>query len=572
MIATSGLVDLPFAFTQRALLRPDQFSRELATRGLTVSESGLEQLHRARVLVPFLRVWRDARRVRRAFQRDDPWAWEIAHWEPTSPSDLAQAQAAGRISDPASERFLPPRQRIANVGEGKHQISAYLYSQSQMTVLPVLQEVLPHIVYETRHREVTAKLSGRRWLREIWLEQLRSLRETAVAVCALEAAYYPGIVGRARFEHLSDFDAYDAWRRKAKVRAAMTLLGVKAAWFANTGNALLAAAARRDPLGRWAELLGHADPEVWTELKGDARIALDLRIAAEVLLRYHEDLVKARQAKKLAPARRRRYVISEGRLLPHRTLDETLTDLGLSPHPRLVLVVEGDTELLLVPRVMRHFEMRIEDDAILIQSAEGVNKDLAALMGFVAPRVATEEDGRYLELTRPPTRVLAVLDPEGPASTPESREELRIRWRERIMRALPHEYRTDAVRDQINLLVEVATWNKRGESFEFAHFTDRQIASAIVALPGHRRTKSVAEVAPLIASLRDKHANLASAVPRRSKVALAQELWPILERKLARAEQAKTETKIPVVRVLDRALELAQEFPRRGLVIGLRRD
>ena len=34
----------------------------------------------------------------------------------------------------------------------------------------------------------------------------------------------------------------------------------------------------------------------------------------------------------------------------HRTLDEDLMGLGLSPHPRVVLAVEGDTEMTHVPR------------------------------------------------------------------------------------------------------------------------------------------------------------------------------------------------------------------------------
>jgi hypothetical protein len=53
------------------------------------------------------------------------------------------------------------------------------------------------------------------------------------------------------------------------------------------------------------------------------------------------------------------------------------------------------------------------------------------------------------------------------------------------------------------------------------------------------------------------------------KVALADRLWSTLEQKIVRAEARKTETRIPIVSVLDEAIRLANEFPRRNLVIAL---
>jgi hypothetical protein len=234
-----------------------------------------------------------------------------------------------------------------------------------------------------------------------------------------------------------------------------------------------------------------------------------------------------------------------------------------------VLVVEGDTELLLIPRVMKHFEMKIGDDIISIQNAEGVHRDLSALMGFLAPRVAAEATDGYLELTRPPTRVLVVFDPEGPAATPDGRNKLQKDWIDRILRGFPREHRTAAVREEVALLVEVTTWNSKSESFEFAHFTDRQIASAMLKVPGRHGKRSIGEMCALVAELRAKRANLKTSLRGRGKVMLAEQLWPILEAKLRRAEARDTAERIPVVGVLDHALDLALEFPRGGLVIGL---
>lgn len=38
-------------------------------------------------------------------------------------------------------------------------------------------------------------------------------------------------------------------------------------------------------------------------------------------------------------------------------------------------------------------------------------------------------------------------------------------------------------------------------------------------------------------------------------------------RRIERAQEARTEARIPIVRVIDRALALAHEHPRRGVVI-----
>jgi hypothetical protein len=47
----------------------------------------------------------------------------------------------------------------------------------------------------------------------------------------------------------------------------------------------------------------------------------------------------------------------------------------------------------------------------------------------------------------------------------------------------------------------------------------------------------------------------------RTSCALADELWPLLEAKIERALDRKTERRIPIVRVVDLAAALAHELP-----------
>ncbi len=164
-----------------------------------------------------------------------------------------------------------------------------------------------------------------------------------------------------------------------------------------------------DPLGDWLEVVREAHPEFWGRLSGRARSAMDLRIAAEILLpATHEELVSAGRAASLPPDQVRGSFARSGferRLKPKGGLDNLLTRFGLSPHPDVVLVLEGATEMLLVPRVMRLLGVTVSDDYIRVQDAEGVATNLSSLVAYaIAPRGVLEEDGRYL-MSRAPLRV-----------------------------------------------------------------------------------------------------------------------------------------------------------------------
>jgi hypothetical protein len=237
-----------------------------------------------------------------------------------------------------------------------------------------------------------------------------------------------------------------------------------------------------------------------------------------------------------------------------------------------VLVVEGPTERLLFPRAMRRLGLPTDDDFISIQDAEGVETDLSPLLAYaVAPRVVEEKAARYLKLLRPPTRILIVLDPEGTVSTREQRAKRRDTWVARLMRTLPKELRTDVVREQIENLVEVIAWRRNADSFEFAHFTDLQLATAIDALDRRPRKPSPSKLRELVADARRKGRNIDTLMHGFSKLDLADALWPVFERRIARALAANSERQIPIVRVIDHAVDLAHEFPRRNLVIALER-
>jgi hypothetical protein len=118
-------------------------------------------------------------------------------------------------------------------------------------------------------------------------------------------------------------------------------------------------------------------------------------------------------------------------------------------------------------------------------------------------------------------------------------------------------------------LIEIATWTRSGESFEFAHFTDRELARAIGRLDRRPRRPELAHRIELVARCRQRRGNLDTVLHGVSKPKLADLLWPTLERKIERAIARGTDNRIPVVRLVVQAEAMAREFPRRSLGISL---
>ncbi|MEA2494436.1 MAG: hypothetical protein QOJ29_2347 [Thermoleophilaceae bacterium] len=561
------LVELPYTFTQLRPLMPDDFLSEARARDFHVGPDGLEALHRARLLVPFLRAGRDGRAIRRLARSGDALAaHQVSRSRPTDRQDLADLQQAGRLRDPAAEPFMSRDRRRRPLDDTHYLTSEYLYSHHQLIALPAIRPAIPYL--SRNRRGVSDQLDP------MWLQARQTdaafVRELAVAASALEPVYYPDIVRSLKLGPLEDYTRYEQWRARLRPLAILKWLDVKPDWLSATAARLLSQADRIDPLGRWSNLIREADPDRWTLLRHDARSAIDLRIAAEILLRYHDRLVRARRARALQQRQGRLRGEFDSRLKPQGGVDGLLTDFGLSPHPSVVLVIEGHTERMVIPRLMAKFGIRQDRDYIAIENMEGVDRNLAPLVAYLAPRTEPEEDGRYLRPLLPLTRIVVVTDAEGKLETTDDRARLRRKLVGQLVRTLPREHQTQSVREALETLVHVETWTPSGLSFEFAHFTNPQLARAIDDLDPRPQKPSVRELIQRVGSVRRSKGNLEHLLHRGSKRDLAERLWPVLEKRIDREIAAGTERRVPVVRVLDRAIELAHEIPRRGIVIPLR--
>lgn len=573
MRPAKDLLDLPYSFTQLPLLMPEEFIREARQRGVRLSDNQLAALHRVRLVTPLFRVQRDGRAISSLIRRgEESVAWQVAHWQPTGRRDLLEARDRGRLFEPAREGFVSRQRLLRTTGGLEYRASEYLYSQHQLLLLPTVRAALPYLRYGRAGDGRGVALEGDRFWGDLWRTAARQLNDTVVALSALEPVYYSRVTGTLSLETVEEFERFDRWRSRLPLQAMLKWLQVDAQWIKATAGGLLHSADGFDPLGDWLAVVREAEPRQWKGLKGEARNAIDFRAAAELLLRYYEALAKGRRAAPLPEPADRWPGDFDGRLKPRRDVDRVLTDYGLSPHPSLVLVVEGETELQIFPRLIEMFGVRTDPNFIAIENAEGVSRDLSPLMAYaIAPRTEADDSGRYLRLARPLTRVLFVTDAEGRMATARDREKRRRVWRERILRTLPVEQRTEAVNEALDRLVYVETWNRRGLSFEFAHFTDRQLAQALDRLDERQRRPTLVRRIRLVEECRARRGNIGELMGWTSKLALADDLWPLLEQKIRLAQRRKTEGGIPIVRVLDRATDLARELPRRNVVIPLQR-
>ena len=162
-------------------------------------------------------------------------------------------------------------------------------------------------------------------------------------------------------------------------------------------------------------------------------MAHDLRVAAEIVARTVEiaEGVAVTEDREGEPIGAQR-VSTRG-----RDLEDLLTSNGLSPHPSLVVIVEGETEHRLLPRVMEILGHPLRPNHIRIENREGLDEPIQLLARYAPRPVLGNSFDKYVFLVRPPTRVLVLADPEKNYVDEEKRERERQKIAQSIVKELP---------------------------------------------------------------------------------------------------------------------------------------
>ncbi len=569
------LFDREFVFTQRPLLAVGEFRRECERRGVRLLDEHLEALHRAGVLVPLYRVAKEVRGgLAEARRRQLTWLLPSRGLGPvpTRGHGLHIARMDGRVYAAHAEPYRPWRRFRRRFASSTFLASEYLYSPYQLLAAPQLSAFLARMrarrlgdgevrfTFPTRRPEHNRPESGR-----------EALDRLVIALSALEAVYRPTVLRRISLPIELDYEAWLRHRDAFVPSAMLAWLGWDASAVREAAERLLITAHRIDPLREWHALVRQVRPEKWETLRGDALTAHEQRVAAEMLLQFHEGLAREGVAEPLSPPPGRTWHPLRERLGgADADLDAALMDYGLSPHPALVLIREGQTESELMPRVFDRLDIPRRERFIQIVDARGTERDLGLLAAYaVLPRLGAA-DVDSVVLTRPPTRFLVAIDPEGRYATDEDRRAQRDRWVQQLFDRLPPEYRTPALREDLASLLEVETWGQG--SFEFAHFTDEEMATALLQLHAGPEPPTLPALAARLATIRRTSGNIEEIwkrwpIPRPTKPRLAVELWSALEARIGAAATRDELDRIPIVRIALRARDLARELPRAGVVL-----
>jgi hypothetical protein len=518
---------MPWAFSQQHPLDTAEFIREAKTRGVGLDAPALRELYRVGLLAPFVTV--TSRPVR-------PPA-PVEH-EPiravTRLYDLRLARNDGRLRDLATESYRPRlRFDSARVSDPRGWWNGHIYSWYQLLALPTAKPLLMRARYYRRGKRLYPRL------KEPWKptkDEAERLRRIAAVLTALEARYLPNL--DPEWLHFSNTakDEWNHYRDAFDPEAVLVALDVSAKQVRDDAELLLLKAHSLDPLGlSWSYLVRRAPSDAWKELTGSARMAIDHRISAEILLRFYEDLARRGVAESLPEIPRMAWHPLHERLSYRpQTLDQDLVALGISPHPRVVLVVEGETEEYIASRVWRALQLPNAPELMRILTLRGVGERIVKVGAFAAAPLVGELQGEYYDLIKPPTKLVVAVDPDRPYDTPQAVADRRTEVLDEIRLVLKAQG-AEADPDDLEHLVEIRTWSE--SCFEFEHFKDEELADAILevyhgygapdraglikALNAHRQARQ--DIGKVWTNWRPTEV---------SKTELAKRLWPVLEAKI----------------------------------------
>jgi hypothetical protein len=554
VINSLPLLEDPWVFSQSHPLSTADMIVESKRRGVGLDAATLRAAYQRGDLVPLAEV--TARKVGTPVEiSDEPAA------RGSLTAQLRWAMNTGRIRDPSIDPYRPRlRFDSRKITDPPRWTNGLVYSQWQLLALPDL-----------RRRLTQARVLGPRQHRRLALPEMNAWerphadehRRWAMVLLALEARYLPTVEPEWISLTNVEVEQWRAYRASYDSAAAAALLAVSGDEVLQYAEWLLAQADSIDPTGDWSRLIQRAPRKTWQTLSGDALIAFDHRLAAEILLCFYEDLDNAGHTTSLPeiPPNVPHPLNSRTPSARSEPLDTLLGRLGVSPHPGVVLAVEGETEELMVPRVFDYLGLRRTPDLVHILCIRGSDKQLSLVAAVsVAPLLGERRHDGY-DMVRPPTRLMIVADRDAHWSTEAKVTTQRRKILAEIRKVVAAQGATLSEAD-LESLVVVHRWP--GRCFEFAHFTDEEIATALATIDPTCGGLSSTELVARVSVVRNRGADVKAVWNNTwkrepNKLGLAEALWPVLRNKIDGARRNDTIAMPAVAEVVHEAYMLAQQ-------------
>lgn len=552
-----SLIALPYVFTQDDLLATEKFISEAKRRGVRLTLQDLQNLHNYRLLLPLYRV-SDIPVVGRRIAVKADGGMNARGW-------TLEAAAEGRLHDSADEGYSAawPYERPAGE-DAMRWWNGFVYSSWQLLFADSAMRQLAD-VRQSRH------------FPPLWYKsRAQEARRLTVVLAALSTSYLPGVLGRLTMPGGTDESGLREYRARAQVHELLEVAGFSPMNLQRCAEAFLGQA-HSDPLVKWLPLLRYANYKGWSKLAGKPLDSMWRRVAAEILLRAHEDLAAEGVVEPLPDLTGAgHWTMLHDRLTPQykeaQTLERALAELGLSPYPKVILLVEGETELYHVPRLLAEFGItQPQDVRVQRTKSSKINAHLIARYG-VTPRVGRKIGDRWL-LDASPTALVIAMDPENHFATQDKRDKVRKDLQDAIREEVQYQD-ADISQDELDGLVRVHVWGDH--TYELANFTDDELIPAITAMATRQQSARVesatweADLRAELQAARAAHHDIKVVMGRmrlnEDKVEMAKLLLPVLLAK-CEAEYIADDVQTPVLKV---ALEVRQLVGQWSGVFALR--
>ena len=333
------------------------------------------------------------------------------HVHVTVINELFIAGHEGRLVDPAAVGFEPwPTERRRMLWPTV--ASGYVYSRHQLLWLEAALSFIRELKARRSGHLLTWQLDDAAPPNAPTIAALETWRSLAITLTALDTYYWPQMTHSL----LGDIEA---WQQVLRFDRKQTLawLGLSLDRIEQQITSLLGFASFTDDTGAFYDLIRRAKADAWKSLRRDAAVAMDYRLAADILIRFAEDLKPGGDYAGAGHAALR----GQGLSARPSSLDAALTHVHLSPFPALVIGLEGATEYEPVPRVLKTLGVQLDRNRIRIVDAGGTNADLSLLARYAAEPVLGGDFGRGVALDPPLTRFLVMTDAENKYRTAANR-------------------------------------------------------------------------------------------------------------------------------------------------------
>jgi hypothetical protein len=452
------LLAIPWVHSQVELLTSRAFIREAKKWGQTIGIKDLDELTRLRLLVPFYRI--DAESV----------SGRTVDVVENDHSPMASYARAGQVRDPQIEGRSAWWPQLRPEDSGGDWTDGYYYSTWQ--ILGIRTALNARSFYLRGH--------------PIWDSQRYADKERRehLALAALSARHFPSIVGKVHLRGGAEFATFGAARFEADDKQRLAAAGYDPRELRKAAEYLLNSAHHSDPMAEWWPVIRHSDHSGWFKMRGQPLYCLWQRLAAETMLRAHEHLADAGEldsipdlaidAQMWSPLHERITVRGDAA----EGLDRGLGKLGISPHPRVILVLEGETEMIHLSALLAEFGIIRPNLVRLVKLRTSSDRPRQLARYAVSPRLDPPRRGRR-PLAATPTGLHIAMDPEGPWRDGETRD----RERKKLQQALREDVEAQGAQiaqDELDVLIQVFVWGDH--KYELANFTDEQLEDALSIL------------------------------------------------------------------------------------------